>query len=67
MKQQFLLEMCSVSKLAKMSPTFWATFVKKCSQELSKVAQSGHTGGDQQSEFLALEKDWKIRRMKTGD
>ena len=50
-----------------MSPTFWATFVKKCSQELSKVAQSGHTGGDQQSEFLALEKDWKIRRMKTGD
>ena len=41
-------------QIAQKSPNIWATFVKNCHQELSKIAQSGHTGGDQQCHVFVL-------------
>ena len=44
-KKQIVFEENTVFKIAKMLPNIFATLVKKCCQDLLKIAHSGNTEG----------------------
>ena len=61
--KQFLYKSSVFRKQLKISPNVWTTFVKEiCCQELSKIAQSGHTDAStsSSSERTSEQTGWKV-------